>query len=272
MPLEKDGVTPKEIMPRCIWTNFRHGGEMINAVGLSNFGAEFYLRTGNYHKISKPFSISIMLVGKDATGREVELRDFCKILKSHLPFRSPVALQINFGCPNSGHNLNEFYEEMCQLIEIAKSLLGIPIIVNCNALMPTPVLVEVSRIADALWIGNSIPFDDPATRHLINWSRYGNGSPIRRRGFNADGGLSSPVCLPLTINKIRELRDSEVKIPIVGGNGIRTTNDLGQMDAAGCDAVFIGSLAVVRPHRMKTIIDEANRYFQRTLFYGPIHQ
>lgn len=268
MPLQNDGVTPKELVPRCIWTSFRHNGEMINAVSLSSFGAEFYLRTGNYHRIGNPFFISFMPLAKDASGRESELHDFCKILKSYLPFRAPVALQINCGCPNSGHDLNEFYAEICMLVEIAGALLGIPIVINCNALMPTAVLIEVSRIADALWIGNSIPFNDVATHGYIDWSRYGNTSPIRRRGFNADGGLSSPVCLPFTIRKIRELRDSGVSVPIVGGNGIRNKYDLGQLDAVGCDAVFIGSLAVVRPHRMKMIVDESIRYFSRTKWHG----
>ena len=57
MPLRDDGTTPIELMPRCIWTNFFYGGEMVNAVGLSNFGADFYFRSGNYHQVRGPFFI-----------------------------------------------------------------------------------------------------------------------------------------------------------------------------------------------------------------------
>jgi len=55
MPLESDGVTPEERFPRCIVVGFGNNGWMLNAVGLSNFGAEFYLKSGEYHKIQKPF-------------------------------------------------------------------------------------------------------------------------------------------------------------------------------------------------------------------------
>ncbi|MBP6889280.1 MAG: hypothetical protein KBC83_00235 [Candidatus Moranbacteria bacterium] len=261
MPLQNDGTTPVELFPQSIWASFRHGGEMINAVGLSNFGADFYLRTGRYHQIQQPFFISVMLVAEDKSGREAELQLFCQLFGRHLPFRAPVALQMNFGCPNSGHDPSEFYAEICSLIEQAKAALGIPVVINTNALMPTAVLIEAARVADALWIGNTIPFGDQAASQDIDWARFGTTSPIRRRGIAADGGLSSPECLPITMRKVHELRDSGVIVPIVGGNGIRTVHDLRQLYQAGCDAVFVGSLAVVMPWRMPTIIRAAHEIF-----------
>ena len=261
MSLRSNGLTPEELFPRSIWTNFGNGGEMINAVGLSNFGARFYLGKGRYWKIKKPFFLSVMLVSEDSNERLDELIQFCRLLERYLPFNAPVALQINFGCPNSGHNLSRFYAEICTLIETAKSLLGIPIVANTNALMPTPILVEAARIADALWIGNTIPFGDKEAGRHIDWSRFGKVSPIRKRGIPADGGLSSPSCLSLTLEKVRALRDSGITIPIVGGNGIRTIEDLDMLYQTGCDAVFVGSLGVVRPWRMPGIIRAAHEIF-----------
>lgn len=287
MPLKADGVTPQEMMPDCIWTSFRNGGEMMNAVGLSNLGAEFYFQTGNYHRIDKPFFISFMTLAEDVSGREAELRAFCELFRRFFPSNAQntkVALQINFGCPNSEHDLHEFYGEICTLIEIAKSMLGsVPIVANVNALMPTPVLIEVARVADALWIGNTIPFHDQATEGKIDWSRYGERSPVReqldpirwefdlknrkiipvekRKKDKIDGGLSSPVCLPFTIEKVLSLRDSGVSLPIIGGNGIRNTEDLTKLRRAHCDAVFIGSMAVVRPGCVEEVIDRAQFIF-----------
>jgi dihydroorotate dehydrogenase len=281
MPLEEDGVTPKELMPRSIWTSFRNGGEMVNAVGLAGFGARFYLQTGNFHRIKKPFSLSFMTLANDASGREAELREFCVLLRGYLPFKTSVVLQINFGCPNSGHDLSKFYSEICGLVEIAKSILGIPVIPNVNALMPTSVLVEIARIADGLWIGNTIPWK---STDQIDWSRYGERSPVRnqldpirwewneekqmhlpvemRKKDAIDGGLSSPVCLPITIEKVQDLRDSGVTVPIIAGNGIRTRKDISDLKEVRCNAVFVGSLAVVRPHRMKGIISFAHETFR----------
>jgi dihydroorotate dehydrogenase len=257
MPLREDGTTPKEFAPRCIWVSFRNGGEMMNAVGLSNFGAEYYLKSGHYHKIQKPFFISFMCMAGDRTGREAELRDFCHLLKQYLPFRVAVALQENFGCPNSGHDLSELQQEICTHVEIAKSILGIPVVINTNALMPTDVLLEAAQVVDGFWIGNTISFRDKATDGKIDWSQYGEVSPIRRRGIGADGGLSSPQCLPLTVNKVWELRESGISLPIVAGNGIRDETDIDVLETAGADAVFVGSLAVVRPRRMRTVVDYA---------------
>jgi dihydroorotate dehydrogenase len=261
MPLQKDGTTPVELFPKSIWVDFRQGGEMMNAVGLSNFGAAFYLRTGRYHQIRRPFFISVMLVAEDPSGRQAELREFCQLLRRYLPFTAPVALQMNFDCPNSGHNPSEFHAEICGLIAQAKADLALPVVINTNALMPTAVFLEAARVADALWIGNTIPFGDQAASQDIDWSRFGTISPLHKRGIAADGGLSSPRCLSLTIRKVRELRASGITKPIVGGNGIRTLEDLDLLYRAGCDAVFVGSLAVLKPWRMPSIIRGAHELF-----------
>lgn len=256
MPLREDGTTPKEFAPRCIWVSFRNGGEMMNAVALSNFGAEYYLKAGHYDKVRKPFFISFICTAGDRAGREAELRDFCHLLKRYLPFSAPVALQENFGCPNSGHDLSEMQQEICTHVEIAKSILGIPVVINTNALMPTDVFLEAARVVDGFWIGNTIPYGDQRATD-IDWSLYGDMSPIRRRGFDADGGLSSPRCLTLTINKVWELRESGISLPIAAGNGIRDKVDVDTLKIAGADAVFVGSLAVVRPWLMRTVVDYA---------------
>lgn len=262
MPLRNDGLTPQEFFPRSIWVDPSNGGCIINAVGLSNFGADFYFRTRRYNQRDRPFFVSFMPVANDPSGREAELREFCQLFSSYLPFRAPVALQINFGCPNTGHDPSEFYAEICTLIEMAKSLLrNIPIVANTNALMPTMILAEVARIADALWIGNTIPFGDKATSQHIDWSRFGAVSPIRKRGIQADGGLSGPECLPITLETVFALRDSNVTIPIVGGNGIRTIQDIERLHQAGCNAVFIGSVSIFRPWGMKGIIKAARATF-----------
>lgn len=266
MPLKNDGVTPKEWMPKCIWVDFI-AGRMMNAVGLSNSGARFYLGSGLYYKLSTPFFLSFAPVAKDQAGREVETRSFCHILKSHFPFRAPVALQINFGCPNTGHDLAEFYGEICTLVEIAKGILGIPVFVNTNALMPTKVLLEVARVADGLWIANTIPWKDTPE---IDWKAIGEISPVRKRldpknlkpESKIDGGLSGPDCLAITIGKVRILsQNCGVKIPIIGGNGIRTDPDIYELKAAGCAGIALGSVAIVRPRRMKRLISVAHTCF-----------
>lgn len=153
---------------------------------------------------------------------------------------------------------------MPELVAFAREvLLDVPIIVNVNALMPTEILIEVSKVADALWIGNAIPF---GTRG-IDWKRFGvdgNGkpvSPLARRNSAWKGGLSSPDCFYLTLAKLVDVRGAGVKIPIVVGNGIRYERDLQEAKDFGADAVFMGSVAVVRPWRMKRLVNYSNQLF-----------
>ncbi len=49
MPLESDGMTPKEAKPDCMRWNFSKGA-FLNAVGLSNLGAEYYFNQYRWQK------------------------------------------------------------------------------------------------------------------------------------------------------------------------------------------------------------------------------
>ena len=261
MPLKADGTTPEELFPACIKVDFfRHGGEMMNAVGLSNFGLEFYLKQGMYQKLTEPFFISIHLEAEDIAGQEAELQCICDLIKMFGPYKA-MAIQINYGCPNSDQDPSSFYETICNHVSIVKAELQMPVFVNCNALMPSDVLAEVARVADGLWVGNTIPWRDPETIDLIDWDSIGVTSPIKARGIDADGGLSSHQCLQFTIRKVAELRDNGVNKPIIAGNGIRTMDDIHSLKQVGANGCFVGSIGVVRPRGMREVTSYSNHIF-----------
>ncbi|MEZ4104305.1 MAG: hypothetical protein R3B60_03390 [Candidatus Paceibacterota bacterium] len=263
MPLQEDGMTPKETLPRCIWVNpFKNGGEIINAVGLANNGLDFYLKLGVYQRFTEPFIISIALESKSNHSQIMELQAMCRLIKDYGPYNG-MAVQINCGCPNSDVKVGSFNSEICNLLNSAKAILGpkIPVLLNCNALMPTEVLTEVVKVADALWVGNTIPWRDTETLEEIDWNSIGDKSPLRHRGIKADGGLSSHQCLKFTIKKVKDLRERGVQLPIIAGNGIRTISDINDLKEVGANAIFLGSVAVVRPWRMKKLISHANHVF-----------
>jgi dihydroorotate dehydrogenase len=269
MPLKDDGMTPVEWFPKCIWGDLRNGGEMVNQVGLSNFGIKDYLRREVFNNLKKPFMISIMLMEQTAEGRKEELFEILHLLRHRMPSWVIWALQINFACPNTGHDNSAFYDEMASLVILAKEILvNVPIVANVNALMPTKLLVGIAEHADALWIGNAIPFGDPAS--TVNWKRFGVNkdgkpiSPLAERNPAWVGGLSSPDCLYDTIEKVKDVRRAGVTIPIVAGNGIRTKECVLNLKRAGAQAVFVGSLGTVRPWRMRSIIKYSNQLFSTT--------
>lgn len=264
MPLREDGMTPKEWFPKCIWASPWNGGEMINQVGLSNFGIEFYLRRKPFWHFLEPFMTSVMLMEDTKEKRRAELSALAHCLRDRMEVRVPWALQINFACPNTEHALDELQAEMPALVAFAREVLpDVPIIVNVNALMPTSILVETSKYVDALWIGNAILFGSRG----VGWKRFGEDakgnpqSPLTRHNSAWKGGLSSNHCFYLSIAKLIDVRQARVTIPIVIGNGIRCENDLREAKGFGADAVFMGSVAVVRPWRMRKLINYSNHLF-----------
>lgn len=260
MPLEADGLTPREYFPRCIVVR-PESGHVLNAVGLSNFGTEFLLRHPRLYRIDKPFCLSFMSVSATKEERLADLREYVELMRSRFPrFQAMAALQINFACPNAGLHLEELRDEVCEVLEIAAAL-QVPLIPNFNPLVPVDILVSASRhpACSALWIANTIPWGTPG----IPWRRifWSTTSPLLKRGFAQQGGLSGPKCLPFTIRKVREAREAGITLPIVAGNGIQKVRDVKKLKDAGASAIAIGCVGVVRPWRMRKIIQTANEIF-----------
>lgn len=274
MPLEPDGVTPMERFPKSIQL-YPFSGHTLNAVGLSGPGAPYLLDQGKWQKRVDPFMISFMTVAQTKAERIEELRRFVELLLRHLPGFNPdtVALQLNFACPNTGHDLEERYAELQDMLDIAASL-DIPIVVNFNPVVPTDVILIAERhpACDAIWIGNTVPWGTPG----IEWKRFNRlkrrlqrrpaASPLRHRGISVDGALSGPACLPLTIKKVEEARRAGVKKPIIAGNGIQKWQDLYLLWEAGASGVALGIVFMLRPWRGRRLIEAAEKQFQNPLY------
>ncbi|MCI0542539.1 hypothetical protein L0Y69_02165, partial [bacterium] len=198
MPLYEDGLTPKEFIPRCIVVR-PESSHVLNAVGLSNFGAEFLFQHPLLYKMKKPFCLSFMSVAATKGERLGELGEYVKLALKYFPhFQAMTAQQINFACPNAGLHLPELCEEICEALEIATAL-RVPLILNFNPIVPLDILITASKhpAVSALWIANTIPWGTPG----ISWRGifWTNKSPLLKRGFAQAGGLSGPSCLPFTI-------------------------------------------------------------------------
>lgn len=140
-PMESDGITLKELFPKCILPNFRPGniilslrmfieGFMLNAVGLSGPGFEALLEMDRWQKITEPFLISIMSIAKTPEDRLAETREFVRLLLKHLPnFGTRFGVQKNYSCPNIGMNIDDLIDEVMADLDILAEL-GMPIMPN----------------------------------------------------------------------------------------------------------------------------------------------
>lgn len=262
MPFRANKLTPKErLVPRSIVVK-PFSGHVLNAVGLSGPGTKWALNHGSWQLRDDAFMISFMSVAATTIERLVETRAYVDQLKPCLPaFRGKPAIQFNRACPNTGHLPSEFYDETFEALDILAEL-GIPIVVNFNPTVPGEVmkLTADHEACDALWIANTIPWGDPR----IDWPKLfgSNDSPLAARNLPVPGGggLSGPACLPHTVERVLEARRLGVTKPIVAGNGIQSVSDVAYVRRAGANAVAIGTVGMVRPWRMRSIIKAGNSY------------
>ncbi len=259
MPMRRDRLTPRELMPKSIVIK-PLSGHVLNAVGLTGPGAEWAITQGRWQARTEPFMISFMSVARTPDQRLAETKQFSDLIKTQLmSFRAPFAIQANRACPNSGHLPDDFYPETTQMLDILGDI-GVPVVVNYNPTVPVEVMTETAahNACSALWIANTIPWGD----ERIDWQGiFGTTeSPIESRKLpvGGGGGLSGPACFPHTVERVLEARSHGITKPIVAGNGIQHSSDVRVLFDAGADAIAIGTVAMVRPWRMRAIIEAAN--------------
>ena len=254
MPLRRD-YTPQSLVPNCIkarpWS-----GNMLNAVGLSGPGLSPLLQTGQWQERTTPFWISFMSVAATKAERLDELARaivMLRMLKRY--FKTTFGLQINVSCPNTGHNTRELIGEILEVVEIAKAL-DVPIMLKFAVDTATPedmLVLQDHPDCDAICVSNTIKFGSSE----IDWHKvWGDAkSPLADLG---GGGLSGEALRPLVCDWIKRLRDKGFTKPINGGGGILHPAHILEFYSAGASSVFIGSIAALRPWRVKATIEMAN--------------
>lgn len=255
---------PKEVKPKSIKVDLINKN-ILNAVGLGNPGLSAFLKTGHWQNEEKPFWISIMSVAGNPEERKQEMEDMVNLLLKEKPnFKSPFGLQINLSCPNTGHDTCGLSSEANDMINIAAKL-DIPIMAKFSiATVSIDALIELEQneYLDAICVSNTIPYGwspNILFQNLeLNWSEIFPNSPLEKMG---GGGLSGSVIKPFVLHFIRELKKAGFKKHINGGGGIMEASDVDLYKKAGANSIFFGSVIMVRPYKVKAIIDRANEIF-----------
>lgn len=263
MPLKEDGITPKERFPKCIKV-YPRKKIVLNAVGLSNLGAEFLFKYGGWQKIKKPFFISFATVGESFEMRYLETINFAIMLKKFLPsFNAPVGLQVNDSCPNIKKVKTDALkpaEEMKKILEILSAHVSTPSISKISVLMSVETAKEIADDpnCDSLCVSNTIPWG--ALPDKINWKKlFGTDvSPLAEFG---GGGMSGKPLLPIVAEWLSDARRIGITKPIIAGGGILSPDDVNVLKNAGASSVSASSVAILRGWRVKKIIRRANEIF-----------
>lgn len=272
------GTTPKEWRPKCVRVNWR-AGAVLNAVGLSGPGLEALLREGYWQARTEPFLLSFTSVRVEPGNRLDEARRMAEMLAFVRPlFHAPFAVQWNDSCPNVGLDPTAMVWKTRNVLSVlADRLPGVPLLPKINALVPVEAAREIAAhpACSAIVVSNTLPWGVLPDR--IDWKGlFGEVSPLAHLG---GGGLSGAPLLPIVQEWIaravygttpddllsdpwalhRSKPTDTFPAPVVAGGGVLSRRDAWSMLAVGASAVELGSVAILRPWRVRSIIYSLNR-------------
>lgn len=269
MPFNEITLMNEEKIPRCIaitpWSFIR--GAALNAVGLSGPGLEDLLRHNEWQTRINPFFISYAPQGNTKAEKARDTLRFVEMLNRQLwRFKTTVGLQLNLSCPNTGENTTDIgtlVDEAFTLLD-ALSALGIPIVVKLNVLMPPLAAQQIVHhsACNGICVSNTIPWESLPSVGISRRLLFGsNVSPLAKRGFTQNGGLSGKPLLPLVRKWLREARRIGITKHINAGGGILSPKNVFQIRDAGASSVSLGSIAFLRPWNVQPTIQAAHYAF-----------
>jgi len=199
------------------------GGGWLNAVGLSNPGAE------NFAKMIEPnkdVPIIVSLVGSVEDDFELMIKQFenCKV----------AAFELNLSCPHVakvGLEVGDDTELVGKIVKTVKAATQAPVFAKVG-LGTTDYLETVSAAVEAGADGitaintlRAMAIDVETEQPILS---------------NKIGGLSGTPIKPVAVRCVYEI-SSKFNIPIIGCGGISTWEDAVEFILAGSSAVQIGS-------------------------------
>lgn len=182
--------------------------------------------------------------GKNICLPAAETVEIMKILWKYLPLSTSIQpLELNFSCPNSPKDRAKNVEEIIHCARGIKNYLpNLPIIAKISCLHSYELAEELEKAGvDAIHAVNSIPFKEVFPYSI---------SPMQDVG---GGGVSGSPAFPLAYQYNKELR-KKIKIPIIMGCGVTSTENYKKYKDIGADAVSICSLVAINPREVSKLI------------------
>lgn len=223
---------------------------LINSVGLQNPGVERVI-SEEIPKLQKCFSKPVMA---NVSGFSVE--EYVYTVSMLDKIDQIGWFEVNVSCPNvhgGGMSFGTFPEAAAEVVREVKRVTKKPVIVKLS-----PNVTDIVAIARACEEAGADGIS------LIN-TLLGMRIDLKSKKpviANKMGGFSGPAIKPVAVRMVYQVYDA-VKIPIVGGGGVSSAEDVIEMMLAGACAVEIGAANLVDPMACPKIIADLPRVMEK---------
>jgi len=201
-------------------------GGFMNAVGLTNLGAEEFAKKLSAITFPKDKFLLASIFGKD----ESEFVYVAKILKKYVD-----GFELNLSCPHTkgyGVQLGQDKEAVRKITRAVVGSVNKPVFVKLTPNVPNIGEIAKSAVASGAYGIVAINTVGPGYYSV-------DGFPVLT---NKVGGLSGIGITPIGLKCVREVRQAiGENIPIIGMGGIRNAVDVEAYAAAGANFFGVGS-------------------------------
>ena len=223
---------------------------MINSVGLQNPGVDKVV-SEELPKLKKCFHKPVMA---NVSGFSIE--EYVETVKKLDSEEQIGWFEVNISCPNvhgGGMSFGVSPENAGAVTKAVKAVTNKPVIIKLS-----PNVTDIVAIAKACEENGADGIS------LIN-TLLGMRIDLKSKKpvvANKMGGFSGPAIKPVAVRMIYQVYEA-VKIPIVGGGGVSTAEDVIEMMLAGASAVEVGAANLVDPYACKKIIEDLPRVMEK---------
>ncbi len=223
---------------------------MINSVGLQNPGVSDVIKN-ELPKLKKCFNKPVMA---NVSGFSVD--EYVYTVEM-LEGESQIGwFEVNVSCPNvhgGGMSFGTSPEAAAEVTAAVRKVTNKPLIIKLS-----PNVTDIVSIAKACEAAGADGIS------LIN-TLLGMRIDLKTKKpviANKMGGFSGPAIKPVAIRMVYQVYDA-VKIPIVGGGGVSSAEDVIEMMLAGATAVEVGAANLTDPYASKKIIEDLPKVMEK---------
>lgn len=222
---------------------------MLNAVGLQNKGADYFVRE-IYPHLSEIDTNMIVNVSGSSIETYVECAEKMAALE-----RIP-AIELNISCPNVKQGGMSFGVCASSAAEVVRAV---------RKVYPKTLIVKLSpNVTDITEIARAAEAEGADAVSLIN-TLLGMAIDVERRRpllSTVTGGLSGPCIKPVALRMVWQTA-SAVRIPVIGMGGIASWQDAVEFMLVGATAIQIGTYNFIDPAISVKVIEGIEAYCDR---------